>query len=53
MKITDNAIFFENKRDKEILLTLLREVNVGELRPEIHGECVNILERLISFTLEL
>lgn len=53
MKITENEIVFENQRDKEILLMLLREVNVGELRPEIHGECVNMLERLISFTLEL
>jgi len=47
MKITENEIVFENLRDKEILLMLLREVNTGELRPEIHGECVNMLERIV------
>ena len=54
MRVTENEIVFENPRDKEILLMLLREVNTGELRPEIHGECVTMLEKIImGLTLEL
>ena len=47
MKITANRIIFENQRDKDIMLSLLQQVNTGEIRPEIHGECVNMLERII------
>lgn len=43
MKVTENEIVFENQREKEILLMVLREVNMGEIRPEIHGECANMI----------
>jgi len=42
MKVTENEIVFENQREKEILLMILQEVNMGELRPEIHDECANM-----------
>ena len=48
MKVTENKIEFENQREKEILLMILREVNMSELRPEIHGECVDMLDNIIQ-----
>lgn len=39
-----DKIVFENQRDRDIFLELLREVNVGELRPEIIMEAVEMLE---------
>lgn len=34
------------KREKEILLMLLSAVDIGEVRPEVHTECVDMLENL-------
>ena len=48
MKVTENEIVFKNQREKEILLMILREVNMGEIRPEIHGECVDMLDNIIQ-----
>jgi hypothetical protein len=39
-----DKIVFENQRDRDIFLELLREVNIGELRPEIVMEGVRMLE---------
>ncbi len=47
MKVRENEIVFENQREKEIFLMILREVNIGELRPEIHTECVTMLEEIM------
>lgn len=48
MKITENTLEFESPREQEIFLMLLREVNIGELRPEIHKECVDMLDNVIQ-----
>ena len=48
MKVTENEILFETQRDREIFLMILREVDVGELRPETHKECVDMLDIVIQ-----
>jgi len=47
MKVTNEHIIFENQRDRDIFLELLREVDVGELRPEIRYEGVVMLENIL------
>jgi len=37
-----------SQREKEILLMLLSAVDIGELRPELHTECVTMLDILIQ-----
>lgn len=46
MKVTENEIVFESRREREIFLMILQEVNIGELRPEIHVECMAMLTNL-------
>ena len=46
MRVTKNEIVFEAQREKEIFLMILSEVNIGELRPEVHTECMTMLNRL-------
>jgi hypothetical protein len=46
MKADKNGIVFENQRDRDIFLELMREVNIGELRPEIMMEGVRMLEAI-------
>ena len=46
MKITENEVVFESQREKEIFLIILSEVNIGELRPEVHAECMTMLSHL-------
>ena len=35
-----------SQREKEILLMLLSAVDMGEVRPEVHQECADMLEIL-------
>lgn len=44
MKVENNIIKFENQREKEIFLEILREVNLGEMRPELMREAIVIVE---------
>ena len=44
MKTNEKSITFDSQRERDIFLELLREVNVGELRPEIHFEAITMLE---------
>lgn len=37
-----------SQREKEILLMLLSAVDVGEIRPEVHTECADMLEHLVQ-----
>ncbi len=46
MKVTGSEIVFENQRDKDIFGELLREVNIGEIRPEIAVEAMKMLDEL-------
>ena len=46
MKADKNGIVFESQRDRDIFLGLLREVDLGELRPEIAMESVQMLEKI-------
>ena len=46
MRTRENEIVFESQREKEIFLIILSEVNIGELRPEVHTECMTMLNRL-------
>ena len=46
MKVTGSEILFENQRDKDIFGELLREVNIGEIRPEIATEAMKMLDEL-------
>ena len=48
MRIGENEIVFGSQREKEIFLTILSEVNIGELRPEVHTECMTMLNRLLE-----
>ncbi len=43
----ETEIVLENQRERDIFLMLLREVNISELRPEIHTECVTMLDKLL------
>lgn len=46
MIVTENKIVFESQREKEIFLMILSEVNLGEVRPERHTECANMLDKI-------
>ena len=46
MKVTGSGIVFENQRDKDIFGEILREVNIGEIRPEIAVETMKMLDEL-------
>lgn len=46
MKAAKGGIVFENQRERDIFLELMREVNIGELRPEIMMEAVRMLEEI-------
>lgn len=48
MKIIENVIIFESNREKEILLMLLRQVDVSELRPEIYKEGLDMIDNIIE-----
>jgi len=47
MKVTENGIVLESQRERELLLMALREVDAGELRPEIAKECMGLLDTII------
>ena len=46
MIIRASGIEFETRREKEIFLMLLSEVNISEVRPEIQMECGLMLDAL-------
>lgn len=46
MIVRGSDIVFQTQREKEIFLMILSEVNIGELRPEVHTECMTMLNRL-------
>ena len=48
MKVTKNKIEFESQRESEIFLMLLREVCIGDLRPELYKEGVEMLDSLME-----
>lgn len=48
MIVTKNKIEFESQRENEIFLMLLREVRIGDLRPELHKESVEMLDSLME-----
>jgi len=44
MEVNEKSITFDSKRERDVFLELLREVNAGELRPEMHFEAITMLE---------
>ena len=48
MKVTKNNIVFESQRESEIFQMLLREVCIGDLRPELYKEGVEMLDSLMG-----
>ena len=46
MIVRGSEIVFESRREKEIFLMILSEVNIGELRPEVHTECMAMLDNI-------
>ena len=53
MKVTENGIVLETQRERELLLMALREVNIGELRPEIAQESSGLLDTIIQGLLDV
>ena len=47
MKVTENQIIFENQREKEVFLMLLKEVNISELRSELCFESVDMIDKIL------
>ena len=48
MIVRVSDIEFQSQREKEIFLMILSEVNIGELRPEVHMECMTMLSTIIE-----
>ena len=48
MKVTSKTIVFESQRERDIFRELLREIDMNDIRPEIHGEVVEMLDEILQ-----
>lgn len=48
MKVTSKNIVFESQRESYIFQEILREVRLGEVKREIHGEVLAMLADIVE-----